>query len=124
MKVATQIYISGTDLPAESVNLMTVLTAALVPACAVLLLLIVSAVIAIVYVKRRQRRSVVFKSMDEVEMKSTNQTEAGLVMADKYIHVQTFSSCLHTQVFASLVAILTLAPCNTNKAHIVLSKSA
>ena len=83
MKVATQIYISGTDLPAESVNLMTVLTAALVPACAVLLLLIVSAVIAIVYVRRRQRRSVVFKSMDEVEMKSTNQTEAGLVMAGK-----------------------------------------
>ena len=103
------------------------LTATLVPASAVLLLLIVSAVIAIVYVRkrrRRQRRSVVFKSMDEVEMKSTNQTEAGLVMADKYIHVQTFSSCLHTQVFASLVAILTLATCNTNKAHIGLSKSA
>ena len=97
MRVHT-FYISGTDLPAESVNLMTTLTATLVPACAVLLLLIVSAVIAIVYVRkrrRRQRRSVVFKSMDEVEMKSTNQTEAGLVMADKYIHVQslqTFSS--------------------------------
>ena len=95
MRVHT-FYISGTDLPAESVNLMTTLTATLVPACAVLLLLIVSAVIAIVYVrKRRQRRSVIFKSMDEVEMKSTNQTEAGLVMADKYIHVQllqTFSS--------------------------------
>ena len=68
---------------------MTMLPAALVPACAVLLLLIVSAVIAIVYVRkrrRRQRRSVIFMSMDEVEMKSTNQTEAGLVMADKYMY--------------------------------------
>ena len=66
---------------------MTMLTAALVPVCAVLLLLIVSAVIAIVYVrKRRQRRSVVFKSMDEVEMKSTNQTEAGLVIVDRYMY--------------------------------------
>ena len=65
------------------------LTATLVPACAVVLLLIVSAVIAIVYVRkrrRRQRRSVVFKSMDEVEMKSTNQTEAGLVMVDWYMY--------------------------------------
>ena len=65
------------------------LTATLVPACAVVLLLIVSAVIAIVYVRkrrRRQRRSVVFKSMDEVEMKSTNQTEAGLVMVDRYMY--------------------------------------
>ena len=88
MRVHT-FYISGTDLPAESVNLMTMLTAALVPACAVLLLLIVSAVIAIVYVRkrrRRQRRSVIFKSMDEVEMKSTNQTEAGLVMVDRYMY--------------------------------------
>ena len=65
---------------------MTVLTATLVPACAVLLLLIVGAVIAIVYVRRRQRRSVIFKSMDEVEMKSTNQTEAGLVMVDRYMY--------------------------------------
>ena len=63
------------------------LTATLVPACAVLLLLIVSTVIAIVYVrKRRQRRSVVFKSMDKVEMKSTNQTEAGLVIVDRYMY--------------------------------------
>ena len=86
MRVHT-FYISGTDLPAESVNLMTTLTAALVPACAVLLLLIVSAVIVIVYVrKRRQKRSVIFKSMDEVEMKSTNQTEAGLVMVDRYMY--------------------------------------
>ena len=85
MRVHT-FYISGTDLPAESVNLMTMLPAALVPACAVLLLLIVSAVIAIVYVRRRQRRSVVFKSMDEVEMKSTNQTEAGLVIVDRYMY--------------------------------------
>ena len=65
------------------------LTATLVPACAVVLLLIVSAVIAIVYVRkrrRRQRRSVIFKSMDEVEMKSTNQTEAGLVIVDRYVY--------------------------------------
>ena len=71
---------------------MTVLIATLVSACVVLLLLIVSAVIAIVYVRkrrRRQRRSVVFKSMDEVEMKSTNQTEAGLVHVQS---LQTLSS--------------------------------
>ena len=90
MKVHT-FYISGTDLPPESVYLRTVLTATLVPAYAVLLLLIVSAVIVIVYVWRRwrrQRRSVTFKPMDKVEM-STNQTEAGLVHVQS---LQTFSS--------------------------------
>ena len=82
----------GTDpsqppTPTENRNLMTILLNILVPACAVLLLT-ASAVIAIVYVRkrRRKRRSMLVKSMDRVEMKATNpQTEAGLVMLDKYI---------------------------------------
>ena len=64
-------------------------------AYAVLLLVIVIAVI--VYVGKRIQEG--------RKMKSTR----GLVMVDKYIHVQslkTFSSCLHTQVFTS-TAILT-----------------
>ena len=87
------------------------LTATLVPACAVVLLLIVSAVIAIVYVrKRRQRRSVIFKSMDEVEMKSTNQTEAGLVIVDRYMynHYKHFLAvCIHRSSHHLPLAILT-----------------
>ena len=69
------------------VNPVAIALATLVPTCAVLLL-IVTTFIAIVCVKkwRRKRRSVVVKSMDRVELKATNpQTEAGLVMVDKYI---------------------------------------
>ena len=52
----------------------TTLYATLVPACAVLLLLLVVAAIAIGVKRRRRRRkhSVTAKSMDRIEMKSTN----------------------------------------------------
>ena len=60
----------------------TTLYATLVPACAVLLLLLVVAAIAIGVKRRRRRRkhSVTAKSMDRIEMKSTNlEIEQGFI---------------------------------------------
>lgn len=66
------------------------LLAILVPGCTVLLLLLVGAVGATVYGRRRRRRnrkkqSVAVRSIDRVEMSSTNKDETGAGLVDKYI---------------------------------------
>ena len=66
------------------------LLAILVPGCTVLLLLLVGAVGATVYGRRRRRRnrkkqSVAVRSIDRVEMSSTNKGETGAGLVDKYI---------------------------------------
>ena len=64
------------------------LLAILVPGCTVLLLLLVGAVGATVYGRRRRRRTrkkQTVRSIDRVEMSSTNKDETGAGLVDKYI---------------------------------------
>ena len=71
----------------QGANLVTVLPAVLVPACAVL---IVGAVTAVACVMRR-RQSVAIKSRDGIDMTSANRKETGAGLRDT--HCQSKRLC-------------------------------
>ena len=80
-------------------NLMTVLPAVFVPACA---LLIVGAVTAVACVMMR-RKSVAIKLRDKVDLTSANREETGAGLVDEYtVKLRGYAKCHHLVAYSSV----------------------